>query len=113
MGADNETCAPSEQAAVATIQRGTKSNLTFSMRRAGVDKNHMLRMMLAGGATAGVLASGAAQAVDFNITGFVRQEIAISVTDDENPFNQSGNPFMGRVVPNTLLGQSGARIHPG
>lgn len=66
-----------------------------------MDKNYMLRMMLAGGATAGVLASGAAQAVDFNITGFVRQEIAVSVTDDENPFNQSGNPFMGRVVPNT------------
>jgi len=61
----------------------------------------MLRMMLAGGVTAGVLASGAAQAVDFNITGFVRQEIAVSVTDDENPFNQSGNPFNGLVVPNT------------
>lgn len=72
------------------------------MRRAGVNKNYIVRMMLAGGATAGLLASGAAQAVDFNITGFVRQEIAISVTDDENPFNQSGNPFMGRTIPNTL-----------
>lgn len=69
-----------------------------------MNKNYMLRMMLAGGTAAGVLASGAAQAVDFNITGFVRQEIAISVTDDDNPFNQSGNPFMGRAVPNTLLG---------
>jgi hypothetical protein len=67
-----------------------------------VNKNYMLRMMLAGGATAGALASGAAQAVDWNITGFVRQEIAVSVTDDENPFNQSGNPFMGLAVPNTL-----------
>ena len=66
-----------------------------------MNKNYIVRMMLAGGTTAGLLASGAAQAVDFNITGFVRQEIAISVTDDENPFNQSGNPFMGRVVPNT------------
>lgn len=69
-----------------------------------MNKNYMMRMMLAGGTAAGVLASGAAQAVDFNITGFVRQEIAISVTDDENPYNQSGNPFMGRAVPNTLLG---------
>jgi len=66
-----------------------------------VDKNYIVRTMLVGGAIAGLLASGAAQAVDFNITGLVRQEIAISVTDDENPFNQSGNPFMGRVVPNT------------
>jgi len=71
------------------------------MRRAGVDKKYIARMMLAGGTTAGLLASGAAQAVDFNITGFVRQEIAISVTDDENPFNQSGNPFMGRSIANS------------
>jgi hypothetical protein len=74
-----------------------------------VNKNYMLRMMLAGGATAGALASGAAQAVDFNITGFVRQEIAISVTDDENPFNQSGNPFMGQVVPNSFLGTASGK----
>lgn len=65
-----------------------------------MDKKYIARMMLAGGTTAGLLASGAAQAVDFNITGFVRQEIAISVTDDENPFNQSGNPFMGRRIEN-------------
>jgi len=82
------------------------------MRRAGVNKNYMLRMMLAGGATAGAFASGAAQAVDFNITGFVRQEIAISVTDDENPFNASGNPFNGRVVPNAFLGNRTAKGSP-
>ncbi|MCC7121457.1 MAG: hypothetical protein IT493_07855 [Gammaproteobacteria bacterium] len=77
-----------------------------------MDKNYILRAMLTGGATVGLLASGAAQAVDFNITGFVRQEIAISVTDDENPFNQSGHPYMGRVVPNTLLGATTAKGAP-
>jgi len=77
-----------------------------------VDKNYIVRLMLAGGATAGLLASGAAQAVDFNITGFVREEIAISVTDDENPFNQSGNPFQGRVVPNTFIGNATGKGSP-
>lgn len=77
-----------------------------------MDKNYIMRMMLAGGTTAGLLASSAAQAVDFNITGFVRQEIAISVTDDENPFNRSGNPFNGRVVPNVFQGNSTAKGAP-
>lgn len=77
-----------------------------------MDKKHIMRAVLAGGAAAGLLTAGVAQAVDFNITGFVRQEIAISVTDQENPNNQSSNPFMGRVVPNTVLGGASAKGAP-
>ncbi len=69
-------------------------------------KNTMKRMMLAGSA-ASMLAGSAAYAVDFNITGFVRQEVAVSVTGQDNPFNTSTNPFMGKNVPNITMNGGG------
>ena len=37
------------------------------------------------------LAAPAALALDLNVSGFIRQEMAYKITDDENPFNQQGN----------------------
>ena len=69
-------------------------------------KNTIKRLMLAGGA-ASMFAGSAAYAVDFNITGFVRQEIAISVTGQDNPYNTSTNPFLGRNIPNITTNGGG------
>jgi hypothetical protein len=46
-----------------------------------------------------------AGAVDFNVQGFIRQEPAIKLTDEENPFNQQGNLYNGVTVTqdSTLL----------
>lgn len=62
------------------------------------------RGLLAGAAFTAVLATGA-QAVDLNVQGFIRQEPAIKLTDEENPYNQQGNIFNGVAVTqdSTLL----------
>lgn len=38
-------------------------------------------------------------AIDWNITGSVRQEVGYGFATDENEFNEMGNPFNGRVMP--------------
>ena len=63
-------------------------------------KNKLKRLMLAGGTAASALSGTAAYAVDVNISGFVRQEIAVSVSDEGNPYNQTTNTFMGKIIPN-------------
>ena len=63
-------------------------------------KNKLKHLMLAGGTAASALTGTAANAVDVNISGFVRQEIAVSVSDSGNPYNATTNTFMGKVVPN-------------
>jgi hypothetical protein len=65
-----------------------------------VAKNKLKGLVLAGGTVASAMAGTAAYAVDVNISGFVRQEIALSVSDEGNPFNTVSNDFMGRVIPN-------------
>jgi hypothetical protein len=47
-------------------------------RRAGVKKYTIAQYLMAGGMVGGVLFAGTASAIDWNITGFVRQEIAYS-----------------------------------
>ncbi len=75
--------------------------------------NDLGRILIAGGMVASVAVPGAAMAVDFNITGFVREEISYSITDMENEFNQSGNVFNGRIVPTaTIPGVSTAKFQP-
>lgn len=37
-------------------------------------------------------------AVDITFSGYVRQEAALKLTDDENPFNTQGNIFNGKTV---------------
>ena len=62
--------------------------------------NKIRQAILASGFAAGALAGSTAYAIDFNITGFVRQEVAFGMTSDDNPFNQMGNPFQGKTVEN-------------
>ncbi len=40
-----------------------------------------------------------ASAVDWNITGSVRQEIGFGIAGNENEFNEIGNPFQSRALP--------------
>ncbi|MEQ8230295.1 MAG: DUF1302 family protein [Gammaproteobacteria bacterium] len=48
---------------------------------------------------AAALLPAAASAVDWNVTGSVRQEIGVGIASGENEFNQNGNPFNDRSVP--------------
>ncbi len=47
---------------------------------------------------------GPALAIDWNFTGFVRQEIAVSITNDENQFNASTKPNITKAVPTQTFG---------
>lgn len=54
--------------------------------------------LLAGMAfTLTAFASGA-QAADYSVQGFIREEPAIKLTDEENPYNQRGNIYNGQSV---------------
>ncbi|MBK7170275.1 MAG: hypothetical protein IPH83_13955 [Gammaproteobacteria bacterium] len=48
-------------------------------------------------------AAPSALALDLNVSGFVRQEMAYKLTDDENPFNQQGNVYNGKPTPNYVF----------
>jgi len=71
-------------------------------------KHTIARVLIAGGAAGSVLFAGVASAIDWNITGFVRQEIGYSLSGGENPNNQSGNPFNNRVTPHITHAGFGA-----
>jgi len=43
-------------------------------------------------------------AIDFTISGFIRQEMAFKLSDKENQANNHGNPFNGKDVPLEPLG---------
>ena len=80
-------------------------------------KHTIARILIAGGAAGSVLFAGVASAIDWNITGFVRQEIGYSLSGGENPNNQSGNPFNNRVTPHIThagfgAGAAGAVVDP-
>ncbi|MGE0483098.1 MAG: DUF1302 family protein [Gammaproteobacteria bacterium] len=60
-------------------------------------KHTFARALLGGAVVVGGLYSSVATAIDWNITGFIRQEIAYGL--NENPNNRSGNPFNNRVSP--------------
>ena len=55
------------------------------------------RMLIVGG-IAGAMAPTMASAVDFNITGFVREEIALSITNNGSDNNDWENQFNNRYV---------------
>lgn len=62
-------------------------------------------------AVAGLLCAVTAQAIDWNITGLVRQEIGYGIAANNNEFNEMGNPFNDRVMPVlTSIGANGARL---
>lgn len=56
------------------------------------------RGLLAGVAFAAMTVVTGAQAADYNVQGFIRQEPAIKLTDEENPYNQQGNIYNGVTV---------------
>jgi hypothetical protein len=66
-----------------------------------VAKKDSMRLLMVGGILASAAIPTIANAVDFNITGFVRQEVAVSISDDDNIVNKSDNAynFNGRVMP--------------
>ena len=51
-----------------------------------------------------LLVPSIALAIDWSFTGFVRQEIAVSITDDKNPNNASTNAFTEGATPATTFG---------
>lgn len=60
-------------------------------------KNTFARTLMSGAVAGGILFSGTASAIDWNVTGFVRQEIAYSIASQENPNNFGGNPMNNRI----------------
>lgn len=62
-------------------------------------KHTIARMLTTGAAAGSILFAGAASAIDWNITGFVRQEIAVSISSEENYNNQSTSPYATKITP--------------
>ena len=62
-------------------------------------KHTIARSLISSIAVGSILFAGVASAVDWNITGFFRQEISYSLHDDGNHNNVMGNPFNSRIVP--------------
>jgi hypothetical protein len=65
-----------------------------------VIKHTIARILTTGGVASSVLFAGAASAIDWNITGFVREEISYSITSADNPNNTMTRPFANRITPN-------------
>jgi hypothetical protein len=63
-------------------------------------KHTIARILVTASAAGGVLFAGVASAIDWNVTGFVRQEIAYSISSSGNPNNTMSNPFNGRINHN-------------
>jgi hypothetical protein len=76
-------------------------------RRAGVKKHTIARILVAGSAASSVLFAGGASAIDWNITGFVRQEIGYSISSTRNPNNDNGMLFNNRINPQITTGSFG------
>ncbi|WP_150429931.1 DUF1302 family protein [Dechloromonas sp. CZR5] len=64
----------------------------------------MNSLKLIGLASAGIFAStNCALAADWTFSGMLREEVAVKLTDDQNPFNQAGNEYNGVAVKSTGL----------
>jgi len=55
-------------------------------------------------ASLGVLISQGAMAIEWDVSGFVRAEVAVKTSSDQNENNWAGNSFNGKAVANTGLG---------
>ena len=61
----------------------------------------------------GLMWSSIAIAIDWNITGFVRQEIGVSISGQENQNNQMSDDINGQIVPhftNALISSTNANL---
>lgn len=63
-------------------------------------KHAIARILMTGGVASSVLFAGAVSAIDWNITGFFREEIAYSIAANNNELNSMGSTFNNRIVPN-------------
>ncbi|RJF89410.1 DUF1302 family protein [Oleomonas cavernae] len=67
-------------------------------------KSHYHRGACAAAALTALAATTPAVAADITFSGFVRQEVAVSLSDDGNPFNTQSSKYNGVTVPlNPLL----------
>ncbi len=66
------------------------------------------KLLLPTAIIAGLVAADSALALDVSVSGFIRQEMAYKITNDENPNNRGGFPYNGELV---LL--DGAYMPPG
>lgn len=57
----------------------------------------------------GIFYSQSSMAIDWDVSGFVREEVAVKTRSDQNQMNWAGNSFNGKPVTNTGLG---AGINP-
>jgi len=62
-------------------------------------KHTIARILVTGSVASGVLFAGTASAIDWNVTGFVRQEIGYNISSSPNPNNDAGNKFNNRIQP--------------
>ncbi|MGE0858846.1 MAG: DUF1302 family protein [Gammaproteobacteria bacterium] len=63
-------------------------------------KHSFADILMAGGVASGLLFAGTASAIEWNVTGLVRQEIAYSLNSDGNPNNTMDDVFNDRITPN-------------
>ena len=75
-------------------------------------KHTIAHILMAGGMAGSVLFAGTASAIDWNITGFIREEIAYSLNSDGNPNNDMDNPFNDRVQPMMTHHNFGSKTTP-
>ena len=70
-------------------------------------KHTIARVLMAGGVAGGVIMAAPVAAIDFNITGFLRQEISYGIAASENPNNEMSETFNGRINYNITNGGYG------
>ena len=73
-------------------------------------KQRIASISYAGVVACSVMFSGIASAVDFNITGFVRQEIGVSIAGNANELNDAGSPWNNRIVPHLTYESWGTQV---
>ena len=62
-------------------------------------RHAITRILIASTVIGSFLFAGVASAIDWNITGFVRQEIAYGISSHKNVNNIGGDPFNDQIVP--------------
>lgn len=62
-------------------------------------KHTIARILISGSVAGSVLFAGAASAIDWNITGFVRQEIGYNISSSRNTNNDAGTELNNRITP--------------
>jgi len=66
-----------------------------------VIRHAITRISIASTVIGSFLFAGVASAIDWNITGFVRQEIAYGISSQKNVNNIGGDPFNDKIVGHT------------